>query len=475
MEKVDYTNRISNNRRNIEYANTRVPENYDRMQQGRHFLNQAKNKIKSFDRNVTGIGAFANKGFDFLNARKENAQNAVKEGTSFKNMYGVDQAKDDPYKRDIFRWLGNNLYQGAEMFGDVGEMALQSVGTASAKLGNAVLPGSPFKELIPGDRGVGGEYYESLQYNPDAKLLGFLPNILYNEENRNKLDKSFADASKQQGYFETAYRNNDWEGVMSDTNFLNHLRGQYGFDSDNFDSDKLVPALGKFIVDDFESQYDGENQTFDFEDGTIDIPTSFIESRKDYSNDELTNSYMDESKKFINKKMNSLANSYSNKSYGNISSDLADEYNLSENTINNLLPTGQETDYLHMGLFEDFMAENTMPFMPDNFQFDYETPEAESMAESYYSHLPALSVMSGGLGAVKRASQLLSKSRNPYVKGTADLTGNIFPNLTGKRNTFETFNFPSGKFTGKTRAFPFRKQGQMGGILGINTYSETGE
>ena len=90
MEKVDYTRRIPSNRRNIEYANTRVPENYDRMQQGRHFLNQAKNKIKSFDRNVTGIGAFANKGFDFLNARAES---------------GVlhPYEKVDPYRNDIFR------------------------------------------------------------------------------------------------------------------------------------------------------------------------------------------------------------------------------------------------------------------------------------------------------------------------------------------------------------------------------------
>ena len=471
MEKVDYTKRIPNNRRNIEIANTRPgAKNYDR-----NYYKEGIDTIQNFDRKVTGIESFFNKGFNFLNARKENAQKAVDDGTSFTNMYGVNQAKDDPYKRDIFRWLGNNAYQGAEMAGDVAEMALQSVGTASAKLGNLVLPGDPFKELIPGDSGVGGEYYDSLQYNPDAKLLGFLPNILYNEENKNKLDKSFADASKQQGYFETAYKANDLEGIMSDTNFLNHLRGEYGFDSDNFDSDKLVDSFGKFIVDDFKSQYDGENQTFDFQDGTIDIPASFIESRKDYSNDELINSYIDESQTFINNKMNSLANSYSNKSYGNISSNLADEYNLSENTINNLLPTGQETDYLHMGLFNDFMAENTMPFMPDDFQFDYETPEAESMAESGWSHLPSFSVMSGGLGAAKTLSQLLSKSSNRYVKGAANLTSNIFPNLTGKKNTFETFNFPSRQYTGRIRKLPFRNKGQAGGILAANAYSETGE
>ena len=70
MERVDYTNRIPSNRKNVEYANTRVPENYDRNQIARHQLNVAKNKLVDFDRNYTGIAAFADKLGNFYNKRK---------------------------------------------------------------------------------------------------------------------------------------------------------------------------------------------------------------------------------------------------------------------------------------------------------------------------------------------------------------------------------------------------------------------
>ena len=71
MERVDYTKRIPSNRGNIEYANTRVPENYDRGQIARHQFNVAKNQLVDFDRNITGIGAFADKLGNFYNARNQ--------------------------------------------------------------------------------------------------------------------------------------------------------------------------------------------------------------------------------------------------------------------------------------------------------------------------------------------------------------------------------------------------------------------
>jgi hypothetical protein len=119
MERVDYTKRIPSNRKNIEYANTRVPENYDRNQIARHQFNVAKNQLVDFDRNYTGIGAFTDKLVDFYNTRNQYSKD---------NDLGMDFTLQNPYHADQFRYAGNQIYSGLEGAGDIFEIAARSLG-----------------------------------------------------------------------------------------------------------------------------------------------------------------------------------------------------------------------------------------------------------------------------------------------------------------------------------------------------------
>jgi hypothetical protein len=136
MERADYTKRIPSNRSNVEYANTRVPENYDRRQIARHQLNVAKNQLVDFDRNYTGIAAFADKLDNFYNKRNQYSDD---------NDLGMDSLFKNPYTQDQLKYLVNQGYQGLEGAGDIFEIAARGLATAA-------LPG----EYIPGDRGDGG-------------------------------------------------------------------------------------------------------------------------------------------------------------------------------------------------------------------------------------------------------------------------------------------------------------------------------
>ncbi len=460
MERVDYTKRIPSNRSNVEYANTRVPENYDRGQIARHQLNVAKNQLVDFDRNYTGIAAFADKLGNFYNKRNQYSDD---------NDLGMDLTFQNPYTQDQLKYTGNQLYQGLEGAGDIFEIAARGLATAA-------LPG----EYIPGDRGVGGEYAESLKYNPNA-LLGFNP--FYDEDARNELDVAYPEQARNLGIedFETALNASNYDqslsGMLDVVNFQNYLRGNQGFDSTGLEGDDLSGSFSKFLYDNFiTSNYADSDFSEYTNDGYIyDIPNDFVNEFADYDQNELINAYNQKVGNYLNSTLNTYSNEYLDNQYNTLASNLSEQFDLTPNTIENILSEGQSGNPLHMGLFEDLFNENTMPGLTD-FEMEYETPEAQALAESGYSDLPSMYSFAKAMKIPSTIGKTISKSNNPLVKAGSRAYNEFFPTLSGSGGSgLPIFNFPSRTFTGSNINIPFRRSLQNTGIMGANIYSQTGE
>jgi len=462
MERVDYTNRIPSNRKNVEYANTRVPENYDRNQIARHQLNVAKNKLVDFDRNYTGIGAFADKLGNFYSARNQYSKD---------NDLGMDFTFENPYAQDQLKYLVNQGYQGLEGAGDIFEIAARGLATAA-------LPG----EYIPGDRGVGGEFYESLKYDPDA-LMGLNPYLSlltgYDPDARTELDMAYPEQARNLGIedFETAYSGANIPGMLNVVNFQNYLRGSQGFDSTGLEGDALSNSFNDFLYDNYiTSNYpDSGFGTYQDDKFQYTIPNEFVDKFSDYSDLEMIDAYNKEYGGYLNTTLQDYANQYLDNQYNTLSSNLSEQFNLTPNTIENILSDGQSGDPLHMGLFEDLFNENTMPGLTD-FELEYETPEAQALAESGYSDLPSMYSFAKAMKIPSTIGKTISKSNNPLVKSGSRAYNEFFPTLSGSGGQgFPVFNFPSRTFTGSNINIPFRRSLQNTGIMGTNIYSQTGE
>lgn len=456
MERVDYTKRIPSNRSNVEYANTRVPENYDRNQIARHQLNVAKNKLVDFDRNYTGIAAFTDKLGNFYNKRNQYSKD---------NDLGMDFTFQNPYTQDQLKYTGNQIYQGLEGAGDIFEIAARGLATAA-------LPG----EYIPGDRGVGGEYAESLKYNPNA-LFGFNP--FYDEDARTELDMAYPEEARNLGIedFETAYSGANIPGMLDVINFQNYLRGSQGFNSTGLEGDALSESFNNFLYDNYiTSNYpDSGFGTYQDDKFQYTIPNEFVDKFSDYTDLEMIDAYDKEYGGYLNTTMQDYANQYLDNQYSTLSSNLSDQFNLTPNTIENILSEGQSGDPLHMGLFNDLFNENTMPGITD-FEMEYETPEAQALAESGYSDLPSMYSFAKAMKIPSMFGSAVRKSNNPLVKTGSRLYDEAFPTLSGSGGSgLPIFNFPSKTFTGSNINIPFRRSLQNTGIMGANIYSQTGE
>ena len=455
METVDYTRRIPSNRKNIEYANTRVPENYDRNQIARHQLNVAKNKLVDFDRNYTGIGAFADKLGNLYNKRNQYSED---------NDLGMDWTFENPYHLDQLKYAGNQIYQGLEGAGDIFEIAARSLATLG--------PG----EYVPGDRGFGGEWAESLKYNPDA-LFGFNP--FYDEDARAELDIAYPEEARNLGIedFETAYSGANIPGMLDVLNFQNYLRGSQGFDSTGLEGDALSDSFNNFLYDNYiTSNYaDSDFGTYQDDKFEYSIPNEFVSKFSDYSDQEIIDAYNKEYGGYLNTTMQDYANQYLDNQYSTLSSNLSDQFDLTPNTLENILSDGQSGDPLHMGMWEDLMNENTMLGLND-FEMEYATDEAKELAESGWSHLPSMYSFGKAMQIPKHAGNIMSKSNNPFIKTGSRFYNEAFPTLSGSGGQgFPVFNFPSKTFTGTNINIPFRRSLQNAGILGTNIYSQTGE
>ena len=459
MERVDYTKRIPSNRGNIEYANTRVPENYDRGQIARHQFNVAKNQLVDFDRNITGIGAFADKLGNFYNARNQYSDD---------NDLGMDFTFENPYTQDQLKYAGNQLWSGLESAGDIFEIAARSLATLG--------PG----EYIPGDRGFGGEWYESLKYDPDA-LMGMNKNLFYDEDARAELDMAYPEEARNLGIedFETAFYGGNTPGMLDVLNFQNYLRGSQGFDSAGLEGKDLFDSFNDFLYDNYiTGNYpDSDFGTYQDDGFQYTIPNEFVSKFSDYNDKEIIDAYIDEYSKYINKTTRDYGDEYLDNQYSILDSNLGDQFNLTPNTIENLLSDGQSGDPLHMGMWEDLMNENTMLGIND-FEMEYETPEAQALAESGWSHLPSMYSFGKAMQIPKAAGSTLRKFNNPLFKTGSRFYDEAFPTLSGAPKFgrgFPIFNIPSKTFTGGTINIPFRRSLQNAGILGTNIYSQTGE
>ncbi len=455
MERVDYTKRIPSNRKNIEYANTRVPENYDRNQIARHQFNVAKNQLVDFDRNYSGIGAFADKLGNFYSARNQYSKD---------NDLGMDFTFENPYTQDQLKYLVNQGYQGLEGAGDIFEIAARSLATLG--------PG----EYIPGDRGFGGEWAESLKYDPDA-LFGFNP--FYDEDARAELDMAYPEEARNLGIedFETAFYGGNTPGMLDVVNFQNYLRGSQGFDSAGLEGEDLFNSFNDFLYDNYiTSNYsDSDFGTYQDDQFQYTIPNEFVDKFSDYSDQEIIDAYNKEYGGYLNTTMQDYANQYLDNQYSTLSSNLSDQFNLTANTLENILSDGQSGDPLHMGMFEDLFNENTMPGLTD-FELEYETDEAKELAESGWSNLPSMYSFAKAMKIPSTIGSTMRKSNNPLFKTGSRFYDEAFPTLSGSGGRgIPVFNFPSRTFTGTNVNIPFRRSLQNTGILGTNIYSQTGE
>ena len=106
----------------------------------------------------------------------------------------------------------------------------------------------------------------------------------------------------------------------------------------------------------------------------------------------------------------------------------------------------------HMGLFNDLLAESTMPFIEDNFRFDYETDEANKLAMEnpiWSEGLPSFLGWGTGLKLFGLPKMLSSKSNVDRAGILNKAYYNMFPGLSGTGGTsIPIFNFPSRTWTG---------------------------
>jgi hypothetical protein len=171
-------------------------------------------------------------------------------------------------------------------------------------LATAALPG----EYIPGDRGFGGEWYESLKYDPDA-LMGLNPYLSlftgYDEDARAELDMAYPEEARNLGIedFETAFYGGNTPGMLDVVNFQNYLRGSQGFDSAGLEGEDLFNSFNDFLYDNYiTSNYsDSDFGTYQDDQFQYTIPNEFVDKFSDYSDQEIIDAYNKEYFDYINK------------------------------------------------------------------------------------------------------------------------------------------------------------------------------
>jgi hypothetical protein len=123
---------------------------------------------------------------------------------------------------------------------------------------------------------------------------------------------------------------------------------------------------------------------------------------------------------------------------------LMDQFGLDKDELLFAMTKG-EANNLDLGIFEDLLRENTMPFMEDDFRLDYETDAAQKIVDEnpFWSEgLASLAAWPAGLKALKSAGKINAGPLSTAYK-------NVYPGLSGTGGTpIPFYNFPSRTWTG---------------------------
>tara|TARA_R110002110_G_scaffold99522_1_gene254351 strand:+ start:1513 stop:2940 length:1428 start_codon:yes stop_codon:yes gene_type:complete len=473
MEKVDYTTRIPTNRRNIEAANRMVHADYTPRNVYERKIRPYVEGIKKFDRERTGIAQFAGNVKDFYSARNKYSRD--------KGLGKFEETYKNPYSKDQLRWLGNMGYNVGEFVGDIFKTGAQALGTAATGI-----------DFIPGDEGIGGEWAKMQGYNPKWETaLGNISNPWYDDLKAGEFEMAQGEAERSSGA--SLLNEKDFLTALGNTNFQNHLRN-YGLDLEGVKKEDMVPTLEKFYVDKFYDQFSEELGTVDVGGKKYNVPKEWKDRYEGYTDDELAQAFDKDMATFSNKEWGQISTDYKEGAQKKYTDTLMDKFDFNEDELAYAMSKGETP--LHMGLWEDFAHENTMPFVgelgdyegfkaaPDgemiyesypNQILPYETDEAKELSKSGWSSLPEWAAYGPAFGAVRRGSGILSKATEGTKAGALNkIYQNIYPGLSGSGGPIPGFNFPSRAFTGRDWLLPGRSMWQFPAATYAASLRETG-
>ncbi len=408
----------------------------------------------------SGIGSFVDNIKDFQKADRKYTED---QGLGF-----FEKIWENPYKRDVGRWTGNVGYSTAENIGDLLELGWR---VPSALAGF---------DTIPGDDGVMGKYFAGAhQYDPSWNVLGFnIPNIFYDEQKSNLLADTIPNIERDIGLDIVNMEN--FEDVLAVTNFQNHLRNQ-GLDLGGLDKEGRLEAYSNWMANKYMSQFKdaGDSRLMTSGDYQYAIPNEFLQSLPywdPYLNldqdmmDTIVGDYTSDYRDYESGQLTNLSNEFMGNLYNQRDQILMDKFGLDKDELLFAMTKG-EADNLDLGLFEDLLRENTMPFMEDDFRLDYETDEAQKIYEEnpFWSEgLVGLAGYGGALKALRAAGKLDAGPLSTIFR-------NMYPGLSGTGGTGVPWKWGKiGQVPGASINIPGRSMWQFPGMTYGAALRETG-
>jgi len=435
----------------------------------------------------TGARNFFNNLDNFYDARNQYSKD--------KGLGFLEENWKNPYTKDQYRWAGNVGYNIAEGMGDLFE------------LGWRIPPAAAGYDTIPGDEGVLGSYWANKEFDPTWNLFGFdLPNPFRDDLKIGQLEKAVPELERELGFITGA------ENPLDIINFQNHLRN-YNLDLSDLNATERTTAFENWMGDQFLGQYDQtinpdakydiiKNQNAWRQIGDKYLPREYLEGLNYYDpylnlNQKMINKILGDYNKsyldFQKTTMLPILESYDKNLINQRNQELMDEFgfkdeaellyamskgNVHEKDMEYLAEKGLELPE-HMGLFNDLLAESTMPFIEDNFRFDYETDEANKLAMENPIWSEGLASFLGwgtGLKSFGLPKRLSSKSNVDRAGILNKAYYNMYPGLSGTGGTgIPLFNFPSRTWTGNIWNPPGRNWWQTPALTYAAAAQETGD
>ena len=432
----------------------------------------------------TGARNFFNNLDNFYDARNQYSKD--------KGLGFLEENWKNPYTKDQYRWAGNVGYNIAEGMGDLFE------------LGWRIPPAAAGYDTIPGDEGVLGSYWANKEFDPTWNLFGFdLPNPFRDDLKIGKLEQAIPELERELGFLTGAEN----ENPLDILNFQNHLRN-YNLDLSDLNATERVAAFENWMGDQFLGQYDQtinpdakydiiKNQNAWRQIGDKYLPREYLEGLNYYDpylnlNQKMINKILGDYNKsyldFQKTTMLPILESYDKNLINQRNQELMDEFGFKDEaelvyamSKGNVHP--MDALYLaekglelpeHMGLFNDLLTESTMPFIEDDFRFDYETDEANKLAAENPFWSEGVASLLGWGQAVKGFSLPSKIKGKPGILRSSYY--NMYPGLSKTGGTgIPVFNFPTRTFTGQSLNIPSRGWWQTPALTYAAAAQETGD